>query len=231
MFSGKTALLLDMNGTFMFGQDRFGDTEDYSLHYRSLGGSLPKAEINGLIRAIYQYLYARYIDENYWDCFPTVEAAIGEVMDGVLPHDEIGKIVATFAFHELGYVPEGYALALYALSRHFTLAAVTDIWSPKPAWLNEFTRAGITNLFSCISFSSDHGRVKPSPVPFQRVLAHLGIAYSEVVMIGDSPHRDLQGANSAGIACILVGGAKHPNALTTFNNLLELSDALTAQQQ
>lgn len=25
MFTGKKALLLDMNGTFMFGEDRFGD--------------------------------------------------------------------------------------------------------------------------------------------------------------------------------------------------------------
>lgn len=33
MFNDKEALLLDMNGTFMFGEDRFGDDQDYSAYY------------------------------------------------------------------------------------------------------------------------------------------------------------------------------------------------------
>ena len=38
MFKGKEAILLDMNSTFMFGEDRFGEVEDYSEYYRSIGG-------------------------------------------------------------------------------------------------------------------------------------------------------------------------------------------------
>jgi hypothetical protein len=30
LLSGKRALLLDMNNTFMFGENRFGDAEDFS---------------------------------------------------------------------------------------------------------------------------------------------------------------------------------------------------------
>ena len=37
MISGKSALLLDMNSTFMFGEDRFGDTEDFSVRYFESG--------------------------------------------------------------------------------------------------------------------------------------------------------------------------------------------------
>ena len=33
VFIGKKALLLNMNGTFMFGEDRFADSEDFSLHH------------------------------------------------------------------------------------------------------------------------------------------------------------------------------------------------------
>ena len=33
-----SVLLLDMNGTFMFGHDRFGPDEDYFATYASLGG-------------------------------------------------------------------------------------------------------------------------------------------------------------------------------------------------
>ena len=105
------------------------------------------------------------------------------------------------------------------------LAAVIDIWSPKEAWLKEFERVGITGLFSAVSFSSDHGMVKPSPKPFELVLSQLGIVGPEAIVVGDSPRRDLGGAKSAGIGCILVGGATHPDALKSFDNLLQLCAA------
>ena len=226
MFAGKKALLLDMNSTFMFGEDRFGDSEDFSLHYSKIGGTLPQSEINTIVRAAYQYLDTRYPDENYRHSFPSLESAIVEVTGRALNRDEINKIVDTFAFHELGYIPIEYVAALHKLRHRFTLAAVIDIWAPKAAWLKEFERAGISGLFSAASFSSDHGMVKPSPKPFELVLTQLGIDSSEAMVIGDSPRRDLGGAKSAGIDCILVGGAGHPDALKSVNNLLELCDAI-----
>ncbi|MES2366015.1 MAG: HAD family hydrolase [Pseudomonadota bacterium] len=226
MFAGKKALLLDMNSTFMFGEDRFGDSEDFSVHYFKIGGTLPQGEINRIVRAAYGYLDARYPDEKYRHSFPSLESAIREVDDKIMSEDEINKIVDTFAFHELGYIPKEYAAALHKLRQNFTLAAVIDIWAPKTAWLNEFRRAGISGLFSATSFSSDHGIVKPSPKPFDLVLGQLGIARAEAIVVGDSPRRDLGGAKNAGIDCILVGGAEHPYALKSFNNLLELCNAI-----
>ena len=226
MFARKKALLLDMNSTFMFGEDRFGASEDFSVHYFKIGGTLPQEEINSIVRAVYEYLNARYPDENYRHNFPSLERAINEVVGKGLGGDEINKITDTFAFHELGYIPKEYAVALHKLGARFMLAAVIDIWSPKTAWLDTFENAGISGLFSITSFSSDHGMVKPSPVPFELVLSQLGIAKSEAVVVGDSPRRDLGGARSAGIDCILVGGTKHPHALRSFNNLLELCNAI-----
>lgn len=222
----KRVLLLDMNSTFMFGEDRFSESEDFSVHYFKIGGSRPKHTINQIIRATYDYLDVRYPDENYRHHFPAVESVIREVTGPDLDADEIKKVVDTFAFHELGYIPSDYAAALHVLQQRFTLAAVIDIWSPKTAWLNEFDRAGISGLFSATSFSSDHGMVKPSPRPFELVLNQLGMAKSEAVVIGDSPRRDLGGAKNAGIDCILVGGAEHPHALRSFSHLLELCDAI-----
>jgi HAD superfamily hydrolase (TIGR01549 family) len=146
--------------------------------------------------------------------------------DKTLSEDEIQNIADTFAFHELGSIPKEYATALHELRKRFTLAAVIDIWAPKNAWLCEFERAGISDLFSATSFSSDHGMVKPSPRPFELVLSQLEMDKSQAIMIGDSPRRDLGGAKSAGIDCILVGGAEHPSALKSFNNLLELCNAI-----
>ena len=219
-------LLLDMNSTFMFGEDRFGDSEDFSVHYFKNGGALAKSEINRVIRAAYEYLDVRYPDENYRHNFPSLESAIREVYDVNLDKKEMAKIVNTFAFHELGHIPSDYVAALFKLQTKFTLAAVIDIWAPKSAWLNTFECAGISGLFSAISFSSDHGMVKPSPKPFELVLSQLGMTKSEAVVIGDSPRRDLGGARNAGIDCILVGGAEHTHALKSFKSLLELCNSI-----
>jgi HAD superfamily hydrolase (TIGR01549 family) len=226
LFSGKKALLLDMNSTFMFGEDRFGDGEDFSLHYYKVGGSLGREEVNRTIRAAYEYLDTRYPDERYRHCFPSLERAIREVADTNLSVREIENIVETFAYHELGHIPGEYVDALFKLSKRFRLAAVIDIWSPKQAWLDAFDRAGISQLFSAMSFSSDHGMVKPSPKPFETVLRQLGVSNSEAIVVGDSPRRDLGGASNAGIDCILVGGATHGQALESFGSLLELCDAV-----
>jgi len=215
-----------MNNTFMFGEDRFGEAEDFSVHYFKIGGKLPQSEINMVVRSVYQYLGNRYPDEKYRDSFPSLESAILEVAGKTLGRDEINIIIDTFTFHELGYIPKEYAAALHKLRQRFMLAAVIDIWAPKNAWLMEFQRTGILDLFSATSFSSDHGIVKPSPKPFELVLGKLGIDGSEAIMVGDSPRRDLAGARSAGIDCILVGGAKHTDALNSVNNLLELCNAI-----
>ena len=229
MFKGKRALLLDMNSTFMFGEDRFGESEDFSVHYSRIGGQLPASQINGIVRTAYDYLDARYPDGAYRHCFPSLESAIRAVTDVRLDGDEISRIVDTFAHHELGHIPGDYAAALRSLRQHFALAAVIDIWSPKAAWLKAFEQAGIGSLFSAMSFSSDHGMVKPSPRPFELVLSQLGIANTDAVVIGDSPRRDLGGARSAGIDCMLVGGATHPEARAIFANLLELCGAVRTQ--
>ncbi len=162
MFAGKKALLLDMNGTFMFGEDRFGSSEDFSVHYRRLGGKLVPGKINGLVRGLYDYLDVRYIDKKYRHSFPSVEQALSSTSDETFDDSDIQRIIDTFAHHELGCIPEAYARALHELKQRFVLGAVIDIWAPKAAWLRAFKQSGIDEIFEAVSFSSDHGMVKPS---------------------------------------------------------------------
>jgi len=225
IFSNKKVLLLDMNSTFMFGEDRFGKTEDFSLYYNQIGGSLSNNEINSIIKTVYAYLDTRYPDEQYRHCFPSLEYAINQCISIVVDKREIDKIISTFSFHEIGYIPPEYVTALHKLNQKYKLAVVIDIWSPKMAWLNLFKELGINKLFMASSFSSDHGIVKPSPKPFELVMAQLGIKNTNALVIGDSIRRDLGGARAAEIDCVLVGGAEHPDAIGSYANLLKLSDA------
>lgn len=221
----KQILLLDMNSTFMFGEDRFGEHEDFFQYYKTLGGKLDSVELNQTIRSIYQYLESIYPAEEYRHCFPTLVQVIDEIVSDLLTTDEVEKIVETFAFHELGYVSEEYANALRKLQKRFVLAAIIDIWSPKRLWLDEFSRAGIDDLFSAISFSSDHGIVKPSAKPYLTALAQLGIQTESALIIGDSVRRDLGSARLAGIDCILVGGSEHADAIS-YENLLSFAESI-----
>ncbi|MES9971973.1 MAG: HAD family hydrolase [Candidatus Thiodiazotropha sp.] len=224
MLETKQALLLDMNSTFMFGEDRFSDDEDYSEYYSSLGGKLPKNVVNGVIKDAFEYLEVRYPDVKYRHSFPSVEEAIVKAAGLNLPNEEIGLMASTFSFHEHGYIPDDYIKTLSRLASKFTLSAVIDIWSAKDRWLNTFKEKGIISLFSAMSFSSDHGMIKPSSIPFELVVNELGIAKEHCVVVGDSVRRDLGGAMASGIDCVLVGGACDEKALACYANLLKFEE-------
>ena len=83
-----------MNSTFMFGEDRFGDDENYSEYYRKIGGKLPKDVVNGIIKDIYAYLDVRYPDIKYRHSFPSVKETISKVTDQNLPNNEINLIAS-----------------------------------------------------------------------------------------------------------------------------------------
>jgi FMN phosphatase YigB (HAD superfamily) len=220
MIETKKALLLDMNSTFMFGEDRFSENEDYSKYYKHIGGRLHKDSVNSLITDVYEYLSACYPNVKYRHNFPSVEEAISEVSHLNLSSEEINNIVNTFAFHEHGHIPEVYVNALSSLRSKFVLSAVVDIWAPKDKWLNTFREKGIDRLFSAMSFSSDHGMVKPSPKPFELVVNNLCVDKEYCLVIGDSVRRDLGGAISAGIDCVLVGGGCDDRAFACYPDLL-----------
>jgi len=226
LYSTKTTLLLDMNSTFMFGEDRFSVDGDYSLIYQEMGGSLSRQVVNKIIRSAYSYLDERYPDLNYRHDFPSLAKAITCVTEYELTEQELENIIATFAYHEIGNIPDEYIDALYELHKKFQLAVVIDIWAPKKYWLDLFEKLEISGLFSASSFSSDHGMVKPSPKPFELVIDRLGITKNEALVVGDSVRRDLGGARSAGIDCVLVGGSKDLNALESYENLLEFCKAV-----
>jgi HAD superfamily hydrolase (TIGR01549 family) len=213
-----------MNNTFMFGEDRFSDNEDYSVYYKALGGRLPQNVVNGLIKDAFTYLEILYPDKKHRHSFPSVEDAIAKVADLNICNEETDHLVRTFSFHEHGYIPDEYIKTLSQLKSKFTLSVVIDIWSPKDRWLNTFREKGIINLFSAMSFSSDHGMVKPSSIPFELVVNELGISKEHCVVIGDSVRRDLGGAIAAGIDCVLVGGACDDNALACYPNLLRFNE-------
>jgi FMN phosphatase YigB (HAD superfamily) len=201
-------LLLDMNSTFMFGEDRFGPTEDFHATYRARGGTALSAEdVSRAVRSAYAYLDARYADPAYEDDFPSVAEAFLAVAPD-LSDAERALLEATFAYHELGVVPPDYADALRTLSARHELRLLTNIWAPKAPWVVELARVGVLTLFERAVFSSDTRSIKPSLRLVQEALVGTRCGRHEILMVGDSIARDLRAGRRAGLATLWVSAAE-----------------------
>lgn len=219
-----------MNNTFMFGEDRFGKNEDFSIYYKKIGGQLSSTKINSTIRIIYDYLSDLYPKEENRENFPTLIECIDKLFQNNFSIKEKTNIINTFAFHELGFIPKEYIETLFKLNEYFILSVVIDIWAPKDTWIQIFNKHNINKLFIASSFSSDCKIVKPSPKPFENVVEQLNVSTEECLIIGDSIRRDLGGAINSGIDCVLVDGKKDTNALASFENLLEFTKKIIANK-
>jgi putative hydrolase of the HAD superfamily len=215
-------ILLDMNGTFMFGEDRFGPNEYFYEAYRALGGNaLSPDEVDSSIRDCHQSLWKLYENPARYDDFPSVAERIRRF--GGAPEAELPLLEQVFAAHELGSIPPEYATLLRRLSQTHRLGLVTNIWSRKGTWLAEFARAGVANVFACEIFSSDTRSIKPSPALFRQALQSFP-RETKILFIGDSLQRDMLPAKALGLTTVWVSSAiDHPSCVDhKLGSLLEI---------
>jgi putative hydrolase of the HAD superfamily len=225
------ALLFDMNSTFMFGEDRFGDEEDFYQTYLSTGGErLSSAEVTRFIRACYDGMSGDFENPARYDDFPSLVE--GFRLYSRAPEEELPFLERTFALHELGSVPELSAAILRRLSKTHRLALVANIWAPKAPWLEEFKRAGIEDVFHHAVFSSDFRSIKPSPVLYQRALQGVGVEPGEALFVGDSLRYDMEGAKRVGITTVWVtpNPMPHPSVDHVISGIQELESYACPKQ-
>jgi putative hydrolase of the HAD superfamily len=228
-----TVVLLDMNGTFMFGGDRFGPEQDFAATYRRLGGrQLPDQTVQDGVRACFDDLGVIYEDPARFDSFPAVLDALRDLpTTRDLPESELRLLESVIADHELGAVSEAYAGAIKRLAATHRLGVIANLISRKEPWVNEFARAGVLDRFTTTVFSSDTSSIKPSRKLFERALSAFGAPKSEVIFVGDSLRCDVGGAAGAGIASIWINRTGFvpppgsPEPTFVIKDLLELVDS------
>jgi putative hydrolase of the HAD superfamily len=81
--------------------------------------------------------------------------------------------------------------------------------SPGRVWRSELARHGLLTAVDAVVFCQDVGWRKPHPAPFRRALEIIGVAAKDAAFVGDNPVWDVEGAESAGLLPILLGG-RHP---------------------
>ena len=81
--------------------------------------------------------------------------------------------------------------------------------SPGRVWRSELARHELATAVDAVVFCRDVGWRKPHPTPFRRALELIGVAAKDAAFVGDNPVWDVEGAESAGLLPILLGG-RHP---------------------
>lgn len=199
-------ILLDMVHTFMFNADRFSAADDFAATYQQTGGhALSDGEVRRIISSVFDTMLADSLAPHCHDQFPSVLNYLETLPPSQdLLESELELLEQVFALHEIGVIPDTHAAALRRLRETHRLGIVSDIWSKSDRYLQEFERVGIRNLFDIIVFSSDHGRLKPSPYLFAKALEAVTGDRAKIVFVGDSLKRDIAGAKAVGLSAIWI---------------------------
>lgn len=120
-----------------------------------------------------------YSDTTYETCcriYDTVK------LDGIVPYPGVPETLAELR------------------RRGFHLGIISDAFSRDARRRLDKTR--LMQDFDLIVTCDLTGRKKPSPEPFRYALHHLDAEPSEVILVGDSPHRDMEPAQKLGMKTV-----------------------------
>src|SRR4030095_9635628 len=199
-------LIFDMGNTFMYGGDRFDDSQNYEASYRLFGGEkLSNNELHQLVHYSYNTLLERYRDPIYYDNFISLRDFI-ETDENFsrLDKNEKDLIERVCAHHECGSISEECKLILKGLSNTHRLGLISNVWTYSKYYIDKLKKENVYEMFEVILYSSDHGCIKPSIKLFNKAIEYFNIDPSQMVFIGDNYKRDIVGPKNAGMKSILV---------------------------
>lgn len=225
-----SVLLLDMNGTFVFGHDRFGPDEDYFATYVRAGGrNLDRDRVSRIVNVTIEALWRAYLAPEHVDDFPSVAETLQRYGGGI-KHADLSILETVVAIHELGSVPSGHDQFLRDMARTHGLGIVSNLWSRPEPWIASFRESGLLAIFNALVFSSQGRSIKPSSVLFDQALAAFP-PESSVLFVGDSLERDIIPAKKLGLstAWIAPRGSAAQAADVVVESLPALKE-VTAQQ-
>jgi putative hydrolase of the HAD superfamily len=213
-------ILLDLNGTFMFGHDRFGPEQDYFATYQASGGTRSdRASVRMTMERCLAALLRVYEDPAHFDNFPTLPEAFTEFADAET--DDLPALCATFAAHELGSVPPAHVALLKALSTSHRLGVVSNICGDAALWRAHFVAVGLASVFTSVVFSSEGRSIKPSSRIFDQSFAAFPDA-RRILFVGDSWDRDMVPAKQLGCATAWISDTGRSGADCVIPSLLAL---------
>ncbi|MDB5805853.1 MAG: haloacid dehalogenase superfamily enzyme subfamily [Betaproteobacteria bacterium] len=146
--------------------------------------------------------------------------------------DEAAADRAFEYFREQRNRVEFYPDALPALERlrpHFRLAVISNGFA-------DLAAIGIHGHFAAVVSAHEVGVSKPDPAIYAACLERLGLQPEETIYVGDDPHNDIVGPNTAGMHAAWINRHRRPwpeehaeaGEPAQFRDLTELTDWLLA---
>lgn len=110
---------------------------------------------------------------------------------------------ATVAIEALPVIVPGAHEVLRHLSSRFRLGLISNTGrTPGSALRVILDRLNLSQYFTAMVFSNEHGELKPRRSIFERLRSALGVEFNEMIFIGDNLYVDVYGAQSCGIKAI-----------------------------
>jgi putative hydrolase of the HAD superfamily len=234
------AIAFDVNGTLVHIL-----TEDHSSQVFRAAGHLLTYQGIDLRRHEVQELYFRHLKDQQraspeahpeYDATAIWQSIIDEHQSDftrALPAEKLAQLPLFLAELTRGVARRKLRLyphvraVLQVLRRHFPLALVTDAQSAYAR--GELHKVGLLDYFDPIVVSGDHGYRKPDRRLFQLALDGLGVAAEHTLYIGNDMHRDVFGAQQAGMPTVLFDsdqGTKHHGATVPDHTITDWRDLL-----
>ena len=195
-----------------------------------------EAAIKSMIDAGLNYSY-NAIKKNITEIYEEKGIEYQQVFD-ILLHRLLGKndhkilsagIVAyrTAREAELNTYPRVVPTLISLLKMGIKLGVVSDAPS-REAWLR-LSYIGLHHIFDAVITVEESLERKPSPVPFNMILARLEVKPEESLMVGDWAERDVVGAKSVGMKTAFARygdtfNTKHHGADYELSDVSELID-------
>jgi len=220
-------ILLDMNSTFMFGEGRFGEVEDFYETYVAQGANnLGREAVNTAIRRCYEGMARDYANPEKMDDFPSLAEGLQRYAN--VRDADVAQLENVFTHHERGQVPPEFAACLKCLKQTHSLGVVSNIWAKKDAWLDEFHAAGIADIWDAMIFSSDGRSIKPSPKLFHQAIDIVHVPLGKILLVGDSLRADIVPAKAIGLDTLWInpGNSEHPMADHVARSLLDVNGGI-----
>jgi REG-2-like HAD superfamily hydrolase len=197
------ALLFDAGATLF--RERSSRAAIYAEVARRHGLRFEEAAVAAAMQAVHAEL-PREIDGAFRYSRPWFERFIVEVFGKLgarpLPPELPAELFARWRSAATFRLFDDVVPTLDELGRRGLALAVLSNWSDTLPELLE--GLGIAGRFRAVVVSSIERLEKPDPALFGRALARLGAAPEETLHVGDRPREDVEGAQSARIAAVLL---------------------------
>ncbi|QJA05772.1 HAD-IA family hydrolase [Thermosulfurimonas marina] len=201
------AVLFDAEGTLLHIHPSVGEV--YARVLSREGLFLPGEELDRRIRALWpvfrRAFFGKFSPEGCRQLWKEIfSQALAPWLDGHPVERLFQAVYEAFSRPESFRLASGTREALEGLKRQGLKVAILSNWDERlPRLLKAL---GLKDHFEAVFLACELGVGKPAPEAFHLACEALGVAPPEVLMIGNDPEDDYQGALSAGLRARLYRG-------------------------